>query len=80
MARISIDEEFLTELVDFKLNYLKEEIERILKKWKYTSSTEFLNHAKDGTLSEAEEDAIILINLKDQRESLLQKKTSWIND
>ena len=79
MARISIDEEFLTELVDFKLNYLKEEIERILKKWKYTSSTEFLNHAKDGTLSEAEEDAIILINLKDQRESLLQKKTSWIN-
>ena len=79
MARISIDEEFLTELVDFKLNYLKEEIERILKKWKYTSSTEFLNHAKDGTLSEAEEDAIILINLKNQRESLLQKKTSWIN-
>jgi len=77
MARVSVDVDFLTDLIDFKLKYLKEEIERILKKWNYTSLTTFLEHSKNGTLSEAEEDAIILTNLIDQRESLLQKKTSW---
>ena len=80
MARVSVDVDFLTDLIDFKLKYLKEEIERILKKWNYTSLTAFLGHSKDGTLSEAEEDAIILTNLIDQRESLLQKKTSWNKD
>ena len=79
MARVSVDIELLTELVDFKLNYLKEEITRILKKWNYSSSNEFLQHAKDGTLSEAEEDAIVLKNLEDQREYLLQEKLNWIN-
>ena len=47
------------------LSNLKQEIERILQKWKYNSSTKFLEHSKDGTLSEAEEDAIILKNLQD---------------
>ena len=73
MARISVDMNFIEELVDFKLRSLKEEIERILSKWKYDSSTEFLQHAKDGTLSEAEEDAIILKNLQDEIETLSQK-------
>ena len=65
-------------LLDFKLSRLKEEIDRILSKWKYTSSTEFLKHAKDGTLSEAEMDAIELINLNDERERWLEEKTSFI--
>ena len=77
MVRVSVDVDFLTDLIDFKLKYLKEEIERILRKWNYTSLNAFLEHSKDGTLSEAEEDAIILTNLIDQREALLQKKTSW---
>lgn len=77
MARISVDIDFMEELVDFKLRYIKEEIERILNKWNYDSSSEFLKHAKDGTLSEAEEDAIILKNLQDQIEELSQKKQEW---
>lgn len=77
MARISVDEEFMMELVDFKLRFLKEEIEQILQKWNYSSSNKFLEHSKDGTLSEAEEDAIILKNLQDQIVQLTQKKQEW---
>jgi len=80
MARVSVDEELLMNLLDYKLNHLKEEIDRILDKWNYTSSTEFLKHAKDGTLSEAEMDAIELINLTDERERLLGEKTSYIRE
>ncbi|TFG27338.1 MAG: hypothetical protein EU532_07610 [Promethearchaeota archaeon] len=79
MARISVDIDFMVDLIDFKLRYLKEEIERILNKWNYDSSTKFLTHAKDGTLNEAEEDAIILKNLQDQIEELSQKKREWKN-
>ncbi len=77
MARISVDVEFMMELVDFKLRFLKEEIEQILQKWNYSSSNKFLEHSKDGTLSEAEEDAIILKNLQDQIVQLTQKKQEW---
>ena len=77
MARISVDEEFMMELVDFKLRFLKEEIEQILQKWNYSSSNKILEHSKDGTLSEAEEDAIILKNLQDQVVQLTQKKQEW---
>ena len=80
MARVSVDEKLLINLLDFKLSHLKEEIDRILSKWNYTSSTEFLKQAKDGTLSEAEMDAIELINLNDERERLLGEKTSFIRE
>ena len=78
MARVSVDEELLLNLLDFKLSRLKEEIDRILSKWKCKSSTEFLKHAKDGTISEAEMDAIELINLNEERERLLEEKSSFI--
>ncbi len=77
MAKISVEQDLIVELIDFKLKYLKEEIERILNKWNYKSSTLFLKRAKDGTLSEAEEDAIILKNLQDQIEDLAQKKSEY---
>ncbi len=63
MARVSVDEELLRNLLDFKLSRLKEEIDQMLSKWNYISSTEFLKHAKDGTLSEAEMDAISMRQL-----------------
>ena len=78
MARVSVDEELLMNLLDFKLNNLKEEINRILSKWNYMSSAEFLKHAKDGTLSEAEMDAIAMKNLNDERERLLVEKVNFI--
>ena len=80
MARVSVDKELLMSLLDFKLNHLKEEIDRILSKWNYMSSTEFLKHAKDGTLSEAEMDAIEMKNLNDERERLLGEKASFIGE
>ena len=80
MARVSVDEELLLNLLDFKLNHLKEEIDRILNQWNYTSSPEFLKHAKDGTLSEAEMDAIELRNLNDERERLLAKKRALLGN
>ncbi len=70
----------MEDLVDFKLRSLKGEIGKNLKKWGYTSSIEFLEHAKNGTLSEAEEDAIILKNLQDQIEELTHKKQAWKNE
>ena len=76
MARVSVEEDFLISLLNFKINRLKEQIDGILAKWDYTSSNEFLKHAKDGTLSEAEMDAIELINLIEERERLIDKKTS----
>ena len=80
MARVLVEKELLMNLFDYKINHLKEEIDRILNKWNYISSTEFLKHAKDGTLSEAEMDAIELINLTDERERLLGEKTSYIRE
>ncbi len=80
MARISVEMDFMVELVDFKLRSLKGEIGKILKKWDYSSSNVFLEHAKNGTLNEAEEDAIILKNLQDQIEELTQKKQTWKSD
>ena len=66
MTTVPVEKEILEDLIDFKLRALKEEIEKILNKWKYTSSKTFLQHARDGTISEAEEEAIILTNLQDQ--------------
>lgn len=72
MARVSVDADFIVDLIDFKLRFLKKEIEKILGKWNYESFSKFLDDSKDGTLCEAEEDAIILRNIQDQIEFLTQ--------
>lgn len=65
MTTITIKKEILEDLIDFKLKVLKEEIVKILEKWKYKSCKMFLQHARDGTINKSEEDAIILTNLQD---------------
>ena len=80
MARVSVDKDLLINLLDFKLIRLKDEIDRILNRWDYTSSNEFLKHAKDGTLEEAEMDAIELTNLIDERERLLKEKVNYFHE
>lgn len=77
MTTIPVEKEFLEELVGFKLKYLNEEMEKILEKWEYDSSSKFLEDAKDGTIEEAENDAITLKHLIDQRQKLLNMKKSW---
>jgi len=79
MTQVKIDKENLVELVDFKLSRLRKEIERILKKWDYSSSNTFLEDARNGTISEAEHDAIILKNLEDEIDELDHQKTIWLN-
>ena len=77
MTTVSVKKELLEELVDLKLQYLRDEIDKILSRWKYSSSKEFLQHARDGTIEEAEDDAITLIHLIDQREELMKLKADW---
>ncbi len=77
MTSVSVDREVLEDLVDSKLQAITDRINAILTKWKYTSSDLFLTHAADGTLEEAEPDAISLTNLLDKRENLYRLKTTW---
>ncbi len=79
VTQVKIDKENLVELVDFKLSRLRKEIERILKKWDYLSSNKFLEDAKNGTISEAEHDAIVLKNLEDEIDELDHQKTIWLS-
>ena len=74
MTTIPVKKELLEELVDLKMKYLHDEVDKILQKWNYDLPTKFLNNAKDGTLEEAEDDAITLKHLLDQREELLLLK------
>ncbi len=60
-----------------KLNYLQDEIQKILEKWHYTSATRFISDSKDGTITEAEDDAITLQHLLDQRDGLFKIKDEW---
>ena len=77
MTSIPVEKELLEELIDFKLRFLYEEIDKILNKWKYEESSKFLQDARDGTIEEAEDDAITLRHLLDQREELLVLKKEW---
>lgn len=77
MTLIRVEKAFLEELVDLKLKFLQDESEKILIKWKYQSPEKFLQDAANGTLEEAEDDAITLRHLLDQRDELMNLKLSW---
>ncbi len=77
MTSIPVEKELLEELIDFKLSFLFEEIDKILNKWKYEESSKFLQEARNGTIEEAEDDAITLRHLSDQRGELLALKKEW---
>lgn len=79
MTTIPVKKELLEELVDLKLKYLQDEMEKILDKWNYEIPDKFLKDAKNGTIEEAEMDAITLRHLLDQREELFNLKKSWNN-
>lgn len=60
MTSVSIDRKIAEELVDSKLKLLQNHLLQILTEWNYSSASDFLIHARDGTLDEAEDDAITL--------------------
>lgn len=74
---ISIDKSVLADLVDSKLRLLDQDIRNILASWQYRSITSFLEDSKNGTLKEAEDDAVCMRNLLDEREDLLAKRKQW---
>ena len=50
MASVNLDKALAEELVDLKLHYLQEGIDKkILNLWGYESATQFLNHCKNGS-------------------------------
>jgi len=77
MATISIKKEVLEDLVDFKLRFITNEINRILAKWNRNSIDQFLEDARAGILEESEDDAIDLTNLVDHRDELFELKAGW---
>jgi len=77
MTTVRVEKELLEELVDLKLKYLYDQIDQILIKWKYEEPSQFLKDARDGTVVEAEDDAITLRHLLDQREELFSLKREW---
>ncbi len=77
MTIIDVEKELLEELLDYKLRYLRKEIEKILKKWNYKDPELFLKHARDGTIEEAEPDAITLRQLLKEREDAFQLRNDW---
>ena len=80
LTTVSLEKELAEELIDMKLKFLQGEIQKILARWEYHSATDFLEHARNGTLEEAEDDAITLRHLLDQREELFQLRSSWSQD
>lgn len=63
-----MDKEIAEDLISYKLRNIQEHITKILKRWNETNAFTFLEKAKDGTYSEAENDAI------DLKQLLLEEK------
>lgn len=67
---VSMKKEIAEELITFKLRQIQSIIEDILLRWKEDSIDDFLEKAKDGTLEEAENDAVELKQLIFEEEKL----------
>ena len=77
MTTVTMDRALAEELIDMKLSFLQNEIQQILSKWNYQAAEDFLEHARNGTLEEAEDDAITLRHLFDQLDELRGIKNRW---
>ena len=78
METVTVKRSLLNNLIDTKLKVLTDSINHILKVWEYSSINQFLSDATNGTLEEAEMDAISLTNLRDQREKWYNQQYSFI--
>lgn len=61
--KVYLEKEVAEDLIGYKLRNIQENIKKILKRWNETESSTFLEKAKNGTYSEAENDAIDLKQL-----------------
>lgn len=58
------------DLIETKMQILRDEIANKLEKWKQTSINDLLTKANSGDLEEAEHDAIVLTNLRYELQEL----------
>lgn len=79
LTTVPVERKFLEELFDYKLKFLQKEINKILAKWNYSNLELFLKHARDGTIEEAEMDAITLRQLLKDREDTYDDKKDFIS-
>ena len=77
MDPVALNRELAEDLIDTKLNIINIDIEQILSRWNYTSADKFVEDARKGIIEEAEDDAITLRHLLEQREILFKLKGSW---
>ena len=61
--KVHLEKEVAEDLIGYKLRKIQENIQRILERWNETESSSFLEKAKNGPYSEAENDAIDLKQL-----------------
>jgi len=74
---VTLEKKVAQDLVDSKLRFIISEIKELLDRWHYSSPDEFITDARKGVIDEAEDDAITLRHLLDQREDLYQMKRNW---
>jgi len=67
---VNVEKKLLQELLDFKIRSLTEDIDSVLTRWKYNNASHFLEDAKNGTLKNAEMDAILLKQMVADRDKL----------
>jgi len=58
-----IKQDIAEDLISYKLRNIQEQINQILNRWNETETSSFLEKAKNGAYSEAENDAIDLKQL-----------------
>ena len=66
--KVHLDKDVAEDLISYKLRNIQEQINNILKRWNESEASAFLEKAKNGTYSEAENDAI------DLKQLLLEEK------
>lgn len=66
--KVSLDKEIAEDLIRYKLRNVQDHINKILNRWNESEASAFLEKAKNGTYSEAENDAI------DLKQLLLEEK------
>jgi len=77
MTQVSLDKDLAENLINSKLRFIVEEMEKILHKWNYESLQLFLEECRSGKVRNAEDDAIVMQNLLDDQEELHQIKNQW---
>ncbi|TFG17281.1 MAG: hypothetical protein EU530_10850 [Promethearchaeota archaeon] len=77
MTQVTMDRDLAEDLVNSKLRIIVGEIDKILQKWNYKSIQGFLSDSRSGKIRDAEDDAIVIRNLMDDKEELLEIKKNW---